>query len=221
MPTEFKLPELGENVTAGDVVRVMVSAGDTIAKDQPLLELETDKATIEVPSTVSGTVRDIKIKQGEKVKVGQVVLTVDEGNGAGAAPAKTEAADAKPAEKEKKAPAAQSDEEGLTQAARGADTESSSGKGREAAAAKGQEERDRGAVSSEPDKTRDDDAGATERGESGRQKPRGEVVEISRGARPAQPQQAPEPEGEGPMPPARRGDPPRARKRPRRPHQPG
>ena len=49
MPTEFKLPELGENITAGDVVRVLVSAGDTIAKDQPVLELETDKATIEVP----------------------------------------------------------------------------------------------------------------------------------------------------------------------------
>ena len=52
MPTEFKIPELGENVTAGDVVRLLVKPGDTIAMDQPVLELETDKATIEVPSDV-------------------------------------------------------------------------------------------------------------------------------------------------------------------------
>ena len=78
MPTEFKIPELGENVTAGDVVRVLVSSGDVLAMEQPVLELETDKATIEVPSSVAGTVKDIKVKKGERVKVGQVVLTVDE-----------------------------------------------------------------------------------------------------------------------------------------------
>jgi hypothetical protein len=54
MPTEFKIPELGENISTGDVVRMLVKAGDTIAKDQPVLELETDKATIEVPSTSPG-----------------------------------------------------------------------------------------------------------------------------------------------------------------------
>jgi pyruvate dehydrogenase E2 component (dihydrolipoamide acetyltransferase) len=100
MSTDFKLPELGENVTAGDVVRVLVSAGDTIAKDQPLLELETDKATIEVPSSVSGTVKEIKIKKGERVKVGQVVLTVDDGatagNGKGPKPASAAADTPKP-----------------------------------------------------------------------------------------------------------------------------
>src|SRR5687768_11916755 len=93
MPTDFKIPELGENVTAGDVVRILVSSGDTLAKDQPVLELETDKATIEVPSSVSGTVKDIKVKQGERVKVGQVVLTVDDAGGAeaqGKADAKTD-----------------------------------------------------------------------------------------------------------------------------------
>ena len=75
MPTEFKLPELGENITAGDVVRVLVKPGDTIAKDQAVLELETDKATIEVPSSVAGTVKDVQVKPGERIKVGQVVLT--------------------------------------------------------------------------------------------------------------------------------------------------
>ncbi len=82
MPTtEFTLPELGENVTAGDVVRILVKAGDGITKDQPVLELETDKATIEVPSSVSGTVKDVKVKTGDKVKVGQAILVVDEAGG--------------------------------------------------------------------------------------------------------------------------------------------
>src|SRR6266571_2094210 len=79
---EFKVPELGENVAQGDVTRVLVKVGDTIAHDQPVVELETDKATIEVPSSVAGVVKDIKVKQGDKVKVGAVILTVDE-NGAG------------------------------------------------------------------------------------------------------------------------------------------
>ena len=75
--TEFKVPELGENVASGDVTRVLVNVGDTIAHDQPVLELETDKATIEVPSSVAGVVKEIKVKKGDKVKVGAVVLTVD------------------------------------------------------------------------------------------------------------------------------------------------
>lgn len=83
MAVEFKVPELGENVEKGDVVRVMVKAGDVVAVDQPVFELETDKATIEVPSTVAGTVTAVAIKPGDKVKVGQLVLTVD----AAAAPA--------------------------------------------------------------------------------------------------------------------------------------
>jgi len=60
--TEFKIPELGENVASGDVTRVLVNVGDTIARDQPVLELETDKATIEVPSSVAGVVKEIKVK---------------------------------------------------------------------------------------------------------------------------------------------------------------
>jgi pyruvate dehydrogenase E2 component (dihydrolipoamide acetyltransferase) len=78
MALEFKVPELGENVEKGDVVRVMVNAGDVIAVDQAVFELETDKATIEVPSTVAGTVGEVRIKKGDKVKPGQVVLTVND-----------------------------------------------------------------------------------------------------------------------------------------------
>jgi len=74
---DFKLPELGENITAGDVMRVLVKPGDVVANDQAVLELETDKATIEVPSSVAGTVQDVKVKAGEKVKVGQTIFTVE------------------------------------------------------------------------------------------------------------------------------------------------
>ena len=84
MSTDIRLPELGENIEGGDVLRIMVKPGDAIQKDQPVLELETDKATIEVPSSAAGVVKEIKVKPGEKVKVGQTIFTVDE-NGAGAA----------------------------------------------------------------------------------------------------------------------------------------
>src|ERR1700674_1515004 len=74
----FNLPELGENVTAGDVLRVLVKPGDILVKDQTVLELETDKATIEVPSSVAGQVRDVKVKAGDKIKVGQTILSVED-----------------------------------------------------------------------------------------------------------------------------------------------
>ncbi|HEX5070268.1 MAG TPA: biotin/lipoyl-containing protein, partial [Vicinamibacterales bacterium] len=76
--SEVKLPELGENIEKGDVVRVLVKVGDVIAADQPIAELETDKATIEVPSPEAGAVAEIRIKPGDKVKVGQVLLVLTE-----------------------------------------------------------------------------------------------------------------------------------------------
>jgi pyruvate dehydrogenase E2 component (dihydrolipoamide acetyltransferase) len=109
---EFRLPELGENIEKGDLLKVLVSAGDVIAKDQPIIELETDKATLEVPSSVSGRVKEIYVQAGEKVKVGQLVLTVEGGAGAGvkkaSQPAANEAtkgeAPAKPAAAQAPAP---------------------------------------------------------------------------------------------------------------------
>jgi pyruvate dehydrogenase E2 component (dihydrolipoamide acetyltransferase) len=77
--TEFKLPELGENIHQGDLVRLMVSPGVSVSEGQPVMELETDKAVVEVPSSVSGVVKDVRVKQGEKVSVGQVIFTVDNG----------------------------------------------------------------------------------------------------------------------------------------------
>ncbi len=95
---EFKVPELGENVAGGDVASVLVKVGDTIAVEQPVVELETDKATIEVPSSVAGVVKEIKVKKGDKIKVGAVILTVDDaaGNGAGATKAEEATKDTKP-----------------------------------------------------------------------------------------------------------------------------
>jgi pyruvate dehydrogenase E2 component (dihydrolipoamide acetyltransferase) len=78
MATEFKLPELGENIGSADVVTVLVKTGDEINKEQGIIEIETDKATIEVPSTLSGKVTEVMVKQGDKVKVGQSIIKVDE-----------------------------------------------------------------------------------------------------------------------------------------------
>src|SRR5467141_1664717 len=84
---EFKLPELGENIEQGDLVRLMIAPGATVSTGQSVIELETDKAVVEVPSSVSGTVQEIRVKEGDKVKVGQVIFTVENGAGAKAAPA--------------------------------------------------------------------------------------------------------------------------------------
>jgi pyruvate dehydrogenase E2 component (dihydrolipoamide acetyltransferase) len=74
---EFKLPELGENIEQGDLVRLMIAPGATVSPGQSVMEIETDKAVVEVPSSVSGTVQEIRVKEGEKIKVGQVIFTVD------------------------------------------------------------------------------------------------------------------------------------------------
>jgi pyruvate dehydrogenase E2 component (dihydrolipoamide acetyltransferase) len=90
MSQEFKLPELGEGVESGDVLKVLVSVGDRVSIDQAVVELETDKATIEVPVPFGGTVKEIRVQEGGKVQVGQVILVVDT-DGAGAAPHESEA----------------------------------------------------------------------------------------------------------------------------------
>jgi pyruvate dehydrogenase E2 component (dihydrolipoamide acetyltransferase) len=84
--SEFTLTELGENIDSGDLVRLMISAGDRVSEGQPVMELETDKAVVEVPSTVTGVVREIKVKEGSKIKVGQVIFTLE---GGAAVPAET------------------------------------------------------------------------------------------------------------------------------------
>ena len=102
--TEFKLPELGENIDQGDLVRLMISPGTSITEGQPVMELETDKAVVEVPSSVSGTVMEIRVKEGEKVKVGQVIFTVENGAGAKVKSAAPKAPAARAPEKSAPAP---------------------------------------------------------------------------------------------------------------------
>jgi pyruvate dehydrogenase E2 component (dihydrolipoamide acetyltransferase) len=74
--TEFRMPELGENIESGDVVKVLVKAGEEITAGQTVLELETDKAVVEVPSAVTGKVHEVQAKVGQRLKVGDLIFTV-------------------------------------------------------------------------------------------------------------------------------------------------
>jgi pyruvate dehydrogenase E2 component (dihydrolipoamide acetyltransferase) len=85
MPTEFKLPDLGENIASGDVVTVFVSEGDVIKPGQSILEVETDKAVIEVPCPPGGLIAKVLVKKGDTVKVGQALVVLD---APGAAPSR-------------------------------------------------------------------------------------------------------------------------------------
>jgi pyruvate dehydrogenase E2 component (dihydrolipoamide acetyltransferase) len=78
MAVDLKLPPLGESTTSGQVIRVMVALGDVVVVDQPVLELETGKATVEVPASTPGRVTSIHVSAGDTVKVGQPMLTVEE-----------------------------------------------------------------------------------------------------------------------------------------------
>jgi pyruvate dehydrogenase E2 component (dihydrolipoamide acetyltransferase) len=77
MASEIKLPELGENLTQGEVLQVKVAPGDTVTEGQALVEIEAEKATVEVPSPVAGKVGKVLVKKGDTVSVGQTVCTID------------------------------------------------------------------------------------------------------------------------------------------------
>jgi pyruvate dehydrogenase E2 component (dihydrolipoamide acetyltransferase) len=74
---EFKIPELGENIASAQITKVLVKAGDRIEAEQVVLEIETDKATVEIPSEVSGIVKEVKVKDGDKVPVGSVAFIIE------------------------------------------------------------------------------------------------------------------------------------------------
>ncbi|NQV32342.1 MAG: 2-oxo acid dehydrogenase subunit E2 [Phycisphaeraceae bacterium] len=86
MSTEFKLPSLGENIESVRVVAVLVKVGDTVQPEQTVVELETDKAMMELPVSVGGVVQAVHVKAEQDVTIGQLILTLD---GVGAAPAET------------------------------------------------------------------------------------------------------------------------------------
>ncbi len=77
MAQQFKLPNLGEEVDEGDVLSVLVSVGDTVSADQNVIELETDKATLDVPCSLAGKVTEVLVSEGDRIKVGDPILSVD------------------------------------------------------------------------------------------------------------------------------------------------
>ncbi len=118
MARSFKLPDLGEGIHEGEVLSVMISVGDMVKEGDPILEVETDKAAVEIPSPFSDTVTEIMVKSGDIVKVGDVLMTF--GNGgvekeAEAKPSETEAPsktpETAPAEQTPEAPAEPASEE--------------------------------------------------------------------------------------------------------------
>lgn len=74
---DFKIPELGENISSAQITKVLVKAGDRIEAEQVVLEIETDKATVEIPSEVSGIVKEVKVKDGDKVPVGSIAFIIE------------------------------------------------------------------------------------------------------------------------------------------------
>jgi pyruvate dehydrogenase E2 component (dihydrolipoamide acetyltransferase) len=92
---DFKLPDIGEGVAEGEIVTWLVKAGDAVKEDQPFVEVMTDKATVQLPSPVAGTVKELRFKEGAVVKVGSVIAVFDAAAGA---------AKAAPADKQEAAP---------------------------------------------------------------------------------------------------------------------
>lgn len=85
---EFKLPDIGEGVHEGEIVKWLVKEGDKIGADQPMVEVMTDKATVEIPSPVEGVIGSIRAKEGQTIEVGKVIVVIDEAGKAASAPKK-------------------------------------------------------------------------------------------------------------------------------------
>src|SRR6185503_10593906 len=96
MGYEFKLPDLGEGLTEGEIARWLVTEGQELAEDDPLVEIQTDKTTVEIPSPAAGTVTKILVGEGEVVPVGTVLVVIG-GDGTEAAQPPAPAAAAAPA----------------------------------------------------------------------------------------------------------------------------
>src|SRR6476659_5568356 len=85
MAYELKLPDIGEGVAEGEIVRWLVKPGDTVREDQPLVEVMTDKANVEIPSPHAGTIAALLVEEGKVVPVGTVLVAIEvAGDGAGA-----------------------------------------------------------------------------------------------------------------------------------------
>src|SRR5512138_1167807 len=94
MAYDVKLPDIGEGVAEGEIVRWLVKAGDAVREDQPLVEVMTDKASVEIPSPRTGTIEAIHAEEGAMVPVGTVIVSIAVAGAAAAAPATAHAAPA-------------------------------------------------------------------------------------------------------------------------------
>ncbi|HEY3239008.1 MAG TPA: dihydrolipoamide acetyltransferase family protein, partial [Acidimicrobiia bacterium] len=103
---EFRLPDVGEGLEEGEIVAWLVAPGDTVARDQPLVEVQTDKATVELPSPVAGRVVRLAADAGEVVKVGQLLIVLEDGVAPAATPVGAPPPPAAAAPMESAAPAA-------------------------------------------------------------------------------------------------------------------
>jgi len=104
MIEEVKLPEISENVESGQVISVMVKVGDFVEKEQSLLELETDKAAFEVPSSLQGRITELPVKEGDTVKVGQTIAKIDTAAKPGETPPPPPVEEKEPAPPKEKTP---------------------------------------------------------------------------------------------------------------------
>lgn len=140
MALEFKLPDIGEGVAEGEIVKWLVAEGDSVDEHQPVVEVMTDKATVEIPAPAAGTIAKIMAAEGDVIPVGDVIFHLDKGGSGGStsAPSKAEEAPAEepekePAEQPRSAPAAPAKAE--QSAANGSSGGSSSGSSSGAATA--------------------------------------------------------------------------------------
>ena len=135
MTSEVKVPDIGD-FTDVPVVSILVSVGDTIAEEDPLIELESDKATMEVPSSSAGTIKEIKVSEGDTVSEGDVILIIEEsgasggdgGGGSDAGSKETEEAAPAPKEEPKAAAPARSEQPAQESDSSGAVTDAGFGK---------------------------------------------------------------------------------------------
>jgi pyruvate dehydrogenase E2 component (dihydrolipoamide acetyltransferase) len=180
MVKDVTLPEISENVNTGIVIGVLVSRGDSVKKDDPLVELETEKAAFEVPAPFAGTVNGIAVHEGDEVKVGQVIVKLEVGEKEGGeeepSTRKTEEEEREAGEREKKEKGGEGEGEKIREKAEGAGPDEESqeeGKKREA---------EPGAEEEEQRKTAGERAKAGERIEES-----GDIDESGRVPAPASP----------------------------------
>src|SRR4051794_23426847 len=103
---QFKLPDVGEGLTEGEILQWLVAVGDTVTVNQPLCEVETAKAAVELPSPFAGTVTELLFDAGTMVDVGTPIITIDVGGDGGRAAEPTPAAEAKASWQASEEPAA-------------------------------------------------------------------------------------------------------------------